>query len=144
MTFNHLVVLIINTLKRSLSIEIQQFFEYLSSEASCTKQAFSKQRGKLKAAFFHDWNTVLVESFYQHYGTEARRWKGLRMVALDGSTVPLPIKEDLKEYFGCPSNGKGDTSYPVARISVLYDVLNQIALNGFIYLRRIGKFILHR
>ncbi|GHV42037.1 hypothetical protein FACS1894179_10670 [Bacteroidia bacterium] len=36
-----IVLLLINALKRSLSIELMSFFEYFPQKAICTKQAFS-------------------------------------------------------------------------------------------------------
>lgn len=52
-----IVGLIINMPKRSLSIEIQEFFESLENDlAHCTKGAFCSQRSKLKALFFEVWN----------------------------------------------------------------------------------------
>lgn len=45
------VSLLINMPKRSLSVEIEEFFEYLSAGQNCTKGAFSLQRVKLKPLF---------------------------------------------------------------------------------------------
>ena len=61
---SRLVGLIINMPKRSLSIEIQEFFDSLEKglEAS-TKGAFSLQRTKLQALFFEVWNKWLVDCF---------------------------------------------------------------------------------
>jgi hypothetical protein len=104
LTFPVLILMILNTMKRSLSIEIADFFSHAIPGESCTKQAFSKQRGKLKAAFFHACNKVLVNGFYRHYNWRVKRWKGLVLWAVDGSTVPLPQTESLKKAFGGASN----------------------------------------
>ena len=130
--FKTTVLLLLNTLKRSLSIELHEFFENIPQKVSCSKQAFSKQRRKLKPDFFHDWNTVLVDSFYRHYKKEYRRWKGLRIWAIDGSSVALPNTELIQEMYGQTTNqlGNGDS---IARICVLYDVLNEIAIRGLLH-----------
>ena len=86
--FKTTVLLLLNALKRSLSIELHEFFENIPQKVSCSKQAFSKQRRKLKPEFFHDWNTVLVDSFYRHYKKEYRRWKGLRMLIVRLAQIP--------------------------------------------------------
>ncbi|MHB1177433.1 MAG: hypothetical protein ACYCZO_03790, partial [Daejeonella sp.] len=54
---SRLVGLIINMPKRSLSIEIREFFEGLGLEysQSCGKAAFCLQRSKLSPDFFRIW-----------------------------------------------------------------------------------------
>jgi len=130
--FKTTVLLLLNALKRSLSIELHEFFENIPQKVSCSKQAFSKQRRKLKPEFFHDWNTILVDSFYCHYKDEYRKWKGHRVLAIDGSSVTLPNTELIREIYGQTTNqvGNGDS---VARICVLYDVLNEIAIQGLLH-----------
>ena len=96
LTLKFTVMLIINGLKRSLQIELQDFFEYCTEGLSCSKQAFCDQRVKLKPEFFHDLNQVLVTNFYQSYQDHVRLWKGIILWAVDGSSVPLPETEDLK------------------------------------------------
>src|SRR5947208_4509440 len=58
-----IIGILINLPKRSLSIELQSFFESLEqADLSCTKGAFSLQRTKLKPIFFKVWNNFLVKS----------------------------------------------------------------------------------
>jgi hypothetical protein len=90
LTFPVLTLMLLNAMKRSLSIETEDFFSHSLQGESCTKQAFSKQGGKLKPAFFHTCNSALVGSFYRHYGSYVKRWKGMVLRAVDGSTVQLP------------------------------------------------------
>lgn len=130
--FKTTVLLLLNALKRSLSIELHDFFENISQKVSCSKQAFSKQRRKLKPQFFHDWNTVLVDSFYRHFKEDCQRWKGFRIWAVDGSSVALPDTDLLQRKYGQTTNQRG-VGDPMARICVLYDVLNQIAIRGLLH-----------
>jgi hypothetical protein len=132
LTFSTLVFLLLNTVKRSLSIELQHFFECFSNGLTCSKQAFSAQHSKLNPVFFHDWNQVLVDQFYQQYGDRVKTWKGKRLLAMDGSSLVLPDTEELRKQFGSASNDKGDTS-PIARVCVLYDVLNGINIKGMLH-----------
>ena len=129
--FKTLSLLILHSLKRSLSVELHDFFGHIGKE-SCTKQAFSEQRSKLKPSFLEDWNNLLVESFYAHYASAAKKWKGMLLWSIDGSTTPLPNSEELREKFGCPGSRQGQSN-PAARICVLYDVLNQISIKGFLH-----------
>ena len=112
--------------KRSLSIEINDFFELLNDANPATKGAFSLQRIKLLPIFFQIWNTWLVNSFYKYYGKDIKRWKGFLLLAVDGSTVNLVEKKEVIDYFGTKTNQFGST--PMARIMQIYDVLNDITV----------------
>ncbi|MEO6229012.1 MAG: IS4 family transposase [Ferruginibacter sp.] len=127
--FNKLVGLIINMPKRSLSIEIQDFFDSLGKgfEAS-SKAAFSLQRTKLEALFFKVWNGWLVNSFYHYYGEKVKRWRGFRIQAVDGSTAYLIKKKDVIDHFGTQDNQHG--GIPMARVMQLQDILNDITVWG--------------
>jgi hypothetical protein len=131
--FTRIVMLIINGLKRSLQVELQSFFENFSQEQPCRKQAFCKQRIKLNPAFFHDWNQVLISNFYRSYGKNVKQWQGMNLLAVDGSSVPLPETADLKQTFGGATNQYKDPVNVTARICVVYDVLNSIAIKGFLH-----------
>lgn len=132
LTFSLLVMLILNTLKRSLSIELENFFDCFSTYGCCTKQAFSAQRSKLNPQFFHDWNQELVTSFYKHNKETFLKWNGFKLWVVDGSSVPVPDTEATRNNYGFTTNQQGKGSI-VARICVLYDVLNRIAIKGFLH-----------
>jgi len=123
------VGLIINMPKRSLSIEIQEFFESLEKDlAHCTKGAFCSQRSKLKAMFFEAWNQWLVNNFYQHYGDHVKRWRNFRVQAVDGSTAYLINKKQVVDYFGTQDNQH--VCIPMARIMQVQDILNDLTVWG--------------
>ena len=126
--FSTLVLFILNLPKRSLSIELYSFFTYLG-QITCTKSAFCQQRQKLKAVFFEHWNSVLVQSFYNHYQDSVKRWKGFVLLALDGSVFALPNTEELRSLYGNASSNRGEHG-AVARSGILYDVLNNLVING--------------
>lgn len=128
--FKTLSLLILHSLKRSLSVELQDFFGHIGRE-SCTKQAFSAQRGKLKPSFLEDWNALLVKSFYGYNADVSKKWKGMLLWSIDGSTTPLPNSKELREKFGCPGSRLGQSN-PAARICVLYDVMNHLAIKGLL------------
>ena len=128
--------IIINLPKRSLSIEIQEFFDSLGKGlASATKGAFSLQRTKLQALFFQVWNRWLVKCFYQYYGVKAKRWRGFRLLAADGSTAYLLNKKEVIGHFGTQDNQHVST--PMARVMQIQDILNDITIWGDI--RPIGE-----
>ncbi len=132
LTLERIVGIIINMPKRSLSIEIQEFFDSLEKDlGSAAKGAFSLQRGKLKPLFFEIWNKWLVDSFYHYYGDSVKRWRGYRLQAVDGSTAYLLNRADLIKHFGTHNNQHGDTA--IARVMQIHDVLNDITVWGGIY-----------
>ena len=129
LTLERLVSLIINMPKRSLSIEIQEFFDRLGKDlGNCTKGAFCSQRSKLKAIFFEAWNQWLVSSFYHHYGDQVKRWRNFRLLAVDGSTAYLINKKEVADYFGTQDNQH--ICIPMARIMQIQDILNEITVWG--------------
>ncbi len=122
-----IVGLIINMPKRSLSIEIQEFFESLGKDlAHCTKGAFCSQRSKLKALFFEVWNQWLVSNFYHYYGNKVKRWRNFRVQAVDGSTAYLINKKEVVDYFGTQDNQH--VRIPMARIMQVQDILNDLTV----------------
>jgi hypothetical protein len=127
-----LVGILINLPKRSLSIEIQEFFDSLGQgKQSCTKSAFCLQRIKLNPLFFAVWNKWLVDNFYHYYGDTVKRWKGFRLLAVDGSSAYLLNKQELREHFGTQDNQH--VQIPMGRIMQIQDVLNDITVWGDIY-----------
>lgn len=124
--------IIINMPKRSLSIELQEFFDSLGNgQEACTKGAFSLQRAKLKPLFFQAWNKWLVDNFYIAYGEHIKRWRDFRLHAVDGSTLYLPNKKEIIDHFGTHGNQHGNV--PMARVMQIYDVLNGITRWGDIF-----------
>ncbi len=127
-----IVGIIINMPKRSLSIEIQEFFFSLEQDVkSSTKGAFSLQRTKLQPLFFEVWNAWLVAAFYTHYGAKVKRWRGFRLQAVDGSTAYLLNNPDVVDYFGVQANQFG--SIAMARVLQIQDILNDITVRGEIH-----------
>lgn len=96
--------------------------------------ALSQARYKLKHTAFIELNQVaIVETLYGN--EDYLRFWGFRVLAIDGSKLVLPDNEAIREEFGTIawSNGKdaeiqGERPYALA--SVLYDVLNRVALDA--------------
>ena len=127
-----LVSLLLNMVKRSLSIEIRDFYNSLGNGSSrVTKAAFSLQRVKLLPLFFIKWNKILVDSYYEEYGSRIKIWKGFKVQAIDGTTAYLIDNKNVIKYFGTQDNQYGGK--PMARIIQIQDVLNDITVSGNIY-----------
>lgn len=137
LTIQKLVGILINMPKRSLSIELNEFFDILDDTNPATKGAFSLQRIKLLPEFFQVWNSWLVDSFYRHYEEKIKRWKGFRLLAVDGSTGNLVNKKDVVDFFGTLNNQHFGT--PMTRIFQIYDVLNDITIFSNLYPIKTGE-----
>jgi len=98
------------------------------------KGALTQARAKLNPWAFIRLNKVACDSFYKD--ADYLKWKGFRLLAVDGSTLRLPNSEDIRKEFGSHDFGRNANSQAsVARCSLLYDVLNNVTLDA-----QIGKF----
>lgn len=130
--FENIVSLLINQPKRSLSVELRDFFTCIGvPDQRSTKGAFSLQRSKLSPFFFQMWNKWLVDHFYAFYGESVNHWRSFLLQAVDGSTAYLVHKQEVANYFG--SQGNQFAQIPMARIMQVQDVLNNITVWGDIY-----------
>lgn len=135
--FEKLSLLIIQLCKKTLAVEIDNFFEGMNDGLSCSVAAFSLQRMKLNPSFFYSWNMILWMNFYVEYGNKVKRWKGYRVLGCDGSNLSLVNKPDLQQYFGGQSNQSG--SFVQAKTFYCYDVLNKMILFSQIAPYRYGE-----
>jgi hypothetical protein len=135
--FEKLVLLITRLCKKTLSVELEKFFEEMQCSMNCSVSAFTQQRPKLEPLFFYFWNMVLHASYYVHYGGFVKRWKGYRIVAADGSTVSLINNPALRQYFGGQRNQS--TNFVLAKTFFHYDVLNELVLIAQIKPYRYGE-----
>lgn len=127
LNFQRLVSLILNLPKKSISLEIEEFFQVIGKpELSCTKSAFTQQRSKLSFQFFSALNAKLLEENHLQNSKSFKRWKGFILCGVDGSTINLVDKPDIREFFGTQSNNH--TDYPQGRIMCIYDVLNHVTV----------------
>jgi hypothetical protein len=96
--------------------------------------ALVKARKKLKAEFFEDFFSLLVEQFYKL--APVKRFKGFRLWACDGSAVKLPDNLHTR-FIGTHTNQYG----PVASVKLLcyFDLLNKIISRFWIKNKRIQE-----
>jgi hypothetical protein len=124
--FERLVLLIAKLCKKTLSVEIENFFTESGRDQSCSVSAFVQQRIKLKPMFFSFWNKFLCSTWYQLNKDEVKKWKGYRIVAADGSNATLVNNEALSKHFGGQRNQQ--SFFTVAKTFYYYDVLNELIL----------------
>jgi hypothetical protein len=124
--------LIIN-FKSSIQRELDKFFKTISRSdfniREVTKGAFTQARAKLNPWAFQRLNDVAANTFYE--GAEYYRWHDMRVLAIDGTRLVLPNHPSVVEEFGQQKFGpKADSPRSLAMASMLYDVLNQITIDG--------------
>lgn len=140
LTFVILVIFLLNLVKRALQDELDEFFKLLKGAdvavRTVTKSAFSQARKKLKYGAFVELNQAQAAYFYDHF--EFQTWYGFRLLATDGSTSELPRTQEVMDHFGAWHPAKGDPC-PLARVSQMFDVLNQVSLDAIIAPKALGE-----
>ncbi len=124
--FKSILVGILTSAKRSLSVEIDRLIDKLDTNGyvEYTKQAYSQARQNLKPEVFLDLNQTVLKEIYSK---EYKRYKGYRVSAIDGSVIALPNTEEMKKKYGVYNENK--VEYPAGRMSVRYDVLNKVIID---------------
>lgn len=91
----------LNMLRKSLSLEIENFVGFLKLKApqKFTKSAFVQARMKIKPEVFKHLSHTLTREFYTDNELGVKLWKGFRLLAVDGSRITLPITKELKKIY---------------------------------------------
>jgi len=131
------ILFLINFLKGSIQDELSWFFKHINNSVLPTVEvsgsAFCQARQKLKPDTFRILNAKFIQVAY-HHQKNMRYWKGLRLVAADGSSIHVPDSPGILDHFGQSTNSVG-THTPMAQILGLYD-----PLNGYMIDCEIGPF----
>ena len=130
--FTFVILLLLNMLKRSLQDELDEFFKVLHDEKvarrEVSKSAFSQARSKLKASAFTELNKEQVDYFYAHFTPKS--WHGFQLRAIDGTLLDVPDTAETRKHFGVWGSRHDGKGSPKARVSQLFDVLNEVTING--------------
>ncbi len=143
-SFSSTLLFMMNLLRKSLSIEIENFVSHIKRDCgidnfgSFTKSAFVQCRKKIQPEVFNRLSTLLVSEFYTNNDLAIKLWNGFRVLAVDGSNINLPFTKELKQIYGITKN-QTNNGLVQARISVLYDVLNNYVLDGILSNKSIGE-----
>lgn len=136
LTFPLLMLLLLQKSLKSLQTHLHEFLSQLAGGAHApglSGGALTHARAKLRASAFGELNQIVQATVYgaEHAGL-VQRWHEHRLLSVDSSLVRLPSRRALGEKFGwvqCANHLGPQERYPQGRVSVLYDVLNQIALD---------------
>jgi hypothetical protein len=96
LNFPTVLAFLLTGVQRAVQSELDQFFANLRNRADSTRQvtaqAFAKARYKISAAVFGEVNQRLMALVEAHLGFP--RWRGLRVIAADGSAVRLTMMKN--------------------------------------------------
>ena len=135
--FPNILLFMMNFLRKSLSLEIENFVKHSyfikgnKLISAFSKSAFCQCRKKINPAVFVNLNQTLIREFYTDNEDSIKLWKGYRLLAVDGSRMTLPNTPELQNQYGLTKN-QSNTGFAQARVSVLYDVLNNYVLDGIL------------
>ena len=122
----------------SVQSELSRFFQVIQNQpvaSHCVSAAaFSKARRKFSFTAFRELNQQLTAAFYDTEG--CKRWHNLRLLAVDGSVIPLPNREELHNYLG---KSRSFSSHPSARLSQLYDISNKLTVDVQVAPHSVGE-----
>ena len=140
LTFVIVVIFLLNLIKRSAQDELDEHFKLLNGTEVAvrivTKSAFTQARKKLKYGAFVELNQV--QTAYSYRYLKPQTWQGWRLVAVDGSTAQLPNHPDILAHFGAWQPAQGGPC-PMARVSQMFDVLNEVTLDALIVPKAFGE-----
>ena len=129
MTFPEIVMFILCNFKTNTQMALNRFFnDFIKKENTMSQQALSKARSHFDHSpfefFFRD---QIRRRFSGEH--EIRLLHGFQVLATDGSDIALPDVPNILLAFG--GTGRNADS-PTAKISILYDVLNDFIVDAAI------------
>jgi hypothetical protein len=125
MTFKSIIVFMLNFVKKSIQLELDDFFNGTNgTDLNVTKQAFSEARQKISPTAFVKMSDEIIKWFYKD--TDFKRFKGYRLLSIDGTILEINNSEKLRDEFGYIENQSMKVAR--ARASGLYDVENDMMI----------------
>ena len=125
----NLIYFVLQSAHKSIPINYSQFLDSFSSELHLfvSKQAISKARQGISHNAFLELFRLSVKQFC-FQPPDLHTWNGFHIYAVDGSTIQIPESNENYEVFGGNPN-KTEKISPLASVSVLYDVMNDILVD---------------
>lgn len=142
LTFDNMLILLLQKWVKSLQLRLNEFFDKLNEkldkklESIASDVAFIKARLKILPEVFLKLNIeAIINRFYDL--KENKVWFNtfwdFRILAIDGSKIRLPEEKEITEKFWknkVVNRNKKESYYTSWLLSVLYDPLNNLALDS--------------
>lgn len=125
--FLNLVCFTLNFVKRSVQLELDDFFKkIIEGELTISKQAYSQARQKISPMVFVKLADHIIRWYYNKKAYKT--FMGYRLSAIDGSTLELNNSKRLRDEYGYIRN----QHIKVARAftSAIYDIENDMILTS--------------
>jgi hypothetical protein len=118
---------------KSLQNVVNEAMTWLGQDP-VSASAYSQARYKLKHTAFSALNQASVVRTMYSDDDYLKFWN-FRVLAVDGSKIALPDNQEVRDEFGtiawkCGKNAEIEGERPYALASVLYDVMNRVALDA--------------
>ena len=127
MGFVDVISFILGLAKKSLQLELDDYFALTNkSPETISKQAYSAARKKINPLAFVQLLNIVVEMFYS--SVDFAKFKGYRLLAIDGSVMEIPNTSELRRSFGFAVNKTSKVAR--ARGSILYDLKNDMIIDA--------------
>lgn len=135
LTFDTMSFCMLKLLRQNIQVELNSYFSVsnrlkTNTPMSVTSSAFVQSRKKIKPEMFSDLSRIIATDFYQDNDENIKLYKGHRVLSIDGSTINLPLTDEIKKIYGLFNNQTKTDDVVIGRVSILYDVLNEIVLDG--------------
>lgn len=132
--FDKMMTMIMKKSAKSIQNSLNDMQLELNDDTNISNSAYTQARAKLNYTAFKEFAQMSAEMFYED--GEYARYKGFRILAVDGSVVTLPNSNDIKSEFN-PMTAKCQIEtfkkeVIQARVSCLFDVLNNISVDASI------------
>ena len=95
--FDKIMTMIMKKSSKSLQNSLNDMQLDLGDDYTITNSAYTQARAKLNYTAFEELSNKTVELFYKD--GKYNRFKGFKVLAIDGSIVALPNSEDIKKEF---------------------------------------------
>jgi len=145
LTFPRIMLFVLQKSLKSLQARLHEFFWELAgpNAPAVEASAFTHARAKLKASAFFELNQTVLQTVYgSGYASLVQRWRGHRLLGVDSSLLRLPSHASVGKVFGwvqCANHRGLQERYPQGRVSVLYDVLNEVGLDSCLVASRVAE-----
>jgi hypothetical protein len=140
LSFQKLIYFFVNMPQAAYEAELCRFNKELHrldiAEPIATKSALTKAREKLEYSAFVELNNYLVNRYHWLFAT--KKWNDFYLLAIDGTLTGIPSAKTVAQYFG-QWKGRQGNPCPKARVSQMFDVLNQITVDALIVPKSLGE-----